>query len=212
MPGQPGGRIHQRTVPALFPEEGPVCVVLYGEAPGPLGADRSGLPFWGDRSGRLVYRALVAAGMAEVPERAWAHWEGGELARQHLRPTLHGVALSNAFASCPTKDGERFCAPSNAELRQPENLARIRAELDLAARRCPGTLSVIALGRRADWALAEVARSPEAPPFTRYALPHPSAQALLATAPDNGRGARLVDLQREWEAALAARLAAVRAG
>ena len=47
-------RILQTLVLPLFPVTGPVKVMLFGEAPGPLGADQSGVPFWGDRSGKLV--------------------------------------------------------------------------------------------------------------------------------------------------------------
>jgi hypothetical protein len=34
------------------------------------------------------------------------------------------------------------------------------------------------------------------------ALPHPSAQALLVSAKDNGRGMKLAELERRWEARL----------
>jgi uracil-DNA glycosylase len=47
-----------------------VRVLLLGEAPGPRGADQSGIPFWGDRAGVLVYRALERAGLARVPAEA----------------------------------------------------------------------------------------------------------------------------------------------
>ena len=188
------GRIRGTKVVARFPGQGPVRVFLMGEAPGPLGADQSGIPFWGDRAGLLVYRALAVAGLAEVPEAAWEIWSGAKLRAAGLEPALRGAALGNAFPACPTEDGERFRAPKDAELRDPANLARLGAELAEAARRCPGTLKVIGLGRRAAWVLDRL----PAPPFELEVLPHPSAQGLLQAAPDKGRGLRLADLQAAW--------------
>ncbi|HTL97404.1 MAG TPA: uracil-DNA glycosylase family protein [Holophagaceae bacterium] len=189
------GRILGTKVAARFPRQGPVRVFLMGEAPGPLGADQSGLPFWGDRAGLLVYRALAAAGMAEVPEAAWGIWNGPRLKAAGLEPQLRGAALGNAFPRCPTDDGERFRAPKDAELRDPANLARLGAELHEAARRCPGTLRILGLGRRAAWVLDKLEAPP---PFQLTVLPHPSAQGLLQAAPDKGRGLRLADLQTAW--------------
>ena len=189
------GRIQGREVGALFPAKGPVRILLLGEAPGPLGADQSGLPFWGDRAGRLVYRALEAAGMAEVPPGAWEAWDGARFAACGLRPVLRGAALGNAFPRCPTDNGETFRAPKDRELRDPSNLARLGADLALAAGRCPGRLQVIGLGRRAAWVLDQL---PGPPPFDLAVLPHPSAQGLLQAAPDKGRGLRLADLQEAW--------------
>jgi hypothetical protein len=166
-----------------------------GEAPGPLGADQSGLPFWGDRAGQLVYRALESAGMAEVPAAAWERWDGGRFAATGLRPLLRGAVLGNAFPACPTDDGERFRAPKDRELRDPANLARLSADLVQAAARCPDRLSLIGLGRRAAWVLDQLT---DAPPYDLMVLPHPSAQGLLQAAPGKGRGLRLQDLQDAW--------------
>ncbi|MSP59749.1 MAG: hypothetical protein EXR72_05295 [Myxococcales bacterium] len=198
------GRISRRHVPALFPVAGPVHVVLVGEAPGPRGADQSGLPFWGDRAGQLVYRALQEAGLAEVPAAAWDDWDGARLAARGLAPALRGAALTNAYPSCPTRDGHSFRAPTDGELRDPENRARIAAELSQAARRCPGRLRVIAFGKRAEWLFAKLEG---APPFDFACLPHPSAQGLLNSAPERGRGRKLADLQAEWQEKLARLLA-----
>lgn len=196
-------RIFQTPVAPLFPLEGPVRVMLFGEAPGPLGADKSEIPFWGDRAGLLVYRALEVANLAEVPPEAYEDWDGARLKARGLSPTLHGAALSNAFQSCPTRDGQTFKAPTDRELSSTENLARIAQELSHAASRCAGTLRVIAMGKRAEWLFR---RLEGAPPFDFFTLPHPSAQGLLQAAPDKGKGLRLADLQAAWEQRLGALL------
>lgn len=196
-------RIFQTPVAPLFPLEGPVQVLLFGEAPGPLGADKSGIPFWGDRAGLVVYRALEAAGLARVPAEAYADWDGARLKANGLTPIITGVALSNAYPSCPTRDGQTFKAPTDRELAGPENLARIGRELALAASRCPGRLRVIALGKRAQWLFQRIEG---APVFDLVTLPHPSAQGLLQAAPGKGKGLRLADLQAAWEARLEALL------
>lgn len=189
------GRILGTEVVARFPETGPVRVFLLGEAPGPLGADQSGIPFWGDRAGLLVYRALEDAGMATIPETAWSRWDGGALKVAGLAPALRGAALGNAYPRCPSDDGQRFRAPKDAELRSEANLARLGAELRAAADRCPGRLRILGLGRRAAWVLDKLE---DPPPFDLEVLPHPSAQGLLQAAPDKGRGLRLADLQAAW--------------
>jgi uracil-DNA glycosylase len=196
-------RIHGQPVPALFPATGPVSVMLFGEAPGPRGADQSGLPFWGDGAGITVFRALAAAGRADVPEAAWEDWDGARFKRLALRPCLHGTALSNAYPACPTKDGEHFHAPSNRDLLAPENQARLLRELHQAAGGGPTPLRVITFGKRAEWVLE---RLPGVPALDLHALPHPSAQGLLQAAPGKGRGLRLADLRAAWEEALLALL------
>ncbi len=196
-------RIHGQPVPALFPASGPVSVMLFGEAPGPRGADQSGLPFWGDGAGVTVFRALAAAGRADVPEAAWEDWDGARFKRLGLIPRLHGTALSNAYPACPTKDGEHFHAPSNRDLLAPENQARLLAELTRASAERTSPLRVIAFGKRAGWILE---RLPGVPALDLHALPHPSAQGLLQAAPGKGRGLRLADLRAAWEEALLALL------
>jgi len=188
-------RILQTQVTPLFPVSGPVDLMLFGEAPGPRGADQSGIPFWGDRAGALVYRALEAAGMARVPPEAYGHWDGAELKALGLVPELAGAALSNAFPHCPSRDLQTFRAPTDAELRAPANLARLQAELERAAARCRGPLRVIALGRRAQWIFQ---RQEGWPGFLLRSLPHPSAQGLLQAAPGKGKGLKLADLQAAW--------------
>ena len=196
-------RIHGHPVPALFPESGTVSVMLFGEAPGPRGADQSGLPFWGDGAGITVYRALVATGRAEVPAAAWEDWDGARFKAMGLTPRLSGTALSNAYPACPTKDGDHFHAPSNQELLAPVNLERLSAELARAAAGRTSPLRVIALGKRAQWVLSRV---PEAPPIELCVLPHPSAQGLLQAAPNRGKGLILAYLRAAWQENLQALL------
>ena len=196
-------RILGQPTPALFPPTGPVRVLLFGEAPGPRGADQSGIPFWGDRAGIAVYRALAAAGLAEVPAAAWEDWDGARLKVLGLAPVLRGAALSNAWPACPTRDGERFRAPSDRELRSPANLARLAGELARAAAGRTTPLRVIAFGTRPRWVLERLPELTEGlPPFDLHALPHPSAQGLLQAAPGKGKGLRLEDLRAAWEAGL----------
>jgi len=189
-------RIHGHPVPALFPDSGPVSVMLFGEAPGPRGADQSGLPFWGDGAGITVYRALVATGRAEVPAAAWADWDGARFKALGLTPRLHGTALSNAYPACPTKDGDHFHAPSNRDLLAPANLERLSGELARAAAGRNAPLRVIALGKRAQWLLSPLTNDLS---LELHALPHPSAQGLLQGAPNRGKGLRLDDLRNEWQ-------------
>jgi uracil-DNA glycosylase len=197
-------RILQTQVTALFPDSGPIRLMLLGEAPGPRGADQSGVPFWGDRAGVLVYRALERAGLATVPPLAYEKWDGATLKAKGLFPLLREAVLSNAFPYCPSRDLQTFRAPTDKELRSPANLARLRKELHEAARRCRGPLRVITLGTRAQWMLRNLQETPE---LELHGLPHPSAQGLLQAAPGKGKGLKMVDLQRDWEAALAALLA-----
>ena len=198
-------RISGQNVPALFPDSGPVSVMLFGEAPGPRGADQSGIPFWGDGAGITVYRALVATGRAEVPEIAWEDWDGARFKALGLMPRLHGTALSNAYPACPTKDGDHFHAPTNRNLLAPLNLERLSAELARAAKDRTSPLRVIALGKRAQWVLNQV---PEAPLIELCVLPHPSAQGLLQAAPGRGKGSLLADLRAAWQENLQALLGA----
>lgn len=193
-------RIQQTLVSPLFPTSGPVWILLVGEAPGPRGADQSGIPFWGDRAGKLVFQALVKAGLAEVPEDAWGSWDGKLLKAKGLNPILHGAALGNAYPICPTRDGQTFRAPTDAELRSPENLARIRGDVMRAASFCPGRLKIIAMGKRALWLFGRLENAPD---FELHVLPHPSAQGLLQGAPNKGKGLHLVDLEQTWRARLA---------
>lgn len=193
-----------KAVPPRFPDAGPVHVLCIGEAPGPRGADKSGVPFFGDRAGRPLYGALVLADACTLPAQvAELPWDGAVFARHALMPELRGVALGNAFDQCPTNDGRKFRAPTRAELESPQNLARLAHDVDTAAAR--GLTLIVALGRVAARVSALLlARYPDRwPGVTLHVTPHPSAQGLLSAAPDRGRGARLADLAHAWEQDLA---------
>lgn len=191
------GRIRGAAVPLHVPATGPVHVLVVGEAPGPRGADKSGIPFWGDAAGTLLYTVLERVGAATVPARvADGPWDGARLAAEGLAPVLHGVAVGNAWPACPTNDGHRFRAPTRAELEGPDNLARLGREL--AVLRARGVQGVVALGRVAARTMARVLDTEGAQGLVLAPLPHPSAQGLLSMAPDRGRGARMADLQALW--------------
>lgn len=64
-------------------------VMIVGEAPGYLGADRTGVPFTGDRSGRRVQALLIRLGLSEESDPV------AEL------PRLHGVFLTNVVRCNP---------------------------------------------------------------------------------------------------------------
>jgi uracil-DNA glycosylase len=190
-------RIIGGIVPPLLPDSGTVWSIVYGEAPGPRGADQSGVPFWGDGAGIPLYRGLVAAGCAELDDSVWGRWDGAELRRAGLWPRLIGVALSNAFPRCPTDDGKRFRAPKRGELFSAANLARLRDELGASLAR--GASKVITLGRCAAQTLEPLAGERG---LKLIALPHPSSQGLLMSAPGKGRGMRLEDLRAQWQTRL----------
>ena len=177
--------------------------MLVGEAPGPRGADQSGIPFWGDRAGKIVYQVLSKAGLAEVPVEAWESWDGKILKERGLNPILHGIALGNAYPICPTNDGQTFRAPTDAELRSPENLARITGDVGRAASLCLARLRIIAMGKRALWLFGRLELLEGAPDFELHVLSHPSAQGLLQSAPNKGKGLHLADLELAWRAQLA---------
>lgn len=192
-------RIRGATVPTRAPASWPVHVLVVGEAPGPRGADKSGVPFWGDAAGAALYAALQRVGAAELPAAVAAGaWDGARFAAEGLVPVLHGAALGNAWPCCPTDDGHRFRAPTRGELEGADNLARLRD--DVAALRARGLRGVVALGRVAARTMARVLEAPAAAGLLLVAVPHPSAQGLLSMAPDRGRGARLADLQALWTA------------
>lgn len=195
-------RIRGAAVPPLEPRDlqSPLRAVLVGEAPGPRGADQSMIPFFGDRAGRPLYAALEAAGLLtwEGDPRT-VPWDGARLIAAGVRPVVQGVLLTNAFDRCPTDDGVKFRAPSRAERESAANLARLRRDIQRAMER--GATRVCCLGKVAT-AVVELL----ALPIAVHAVPHPSAQGLLTSAPDRGKGARMADLEAAWQRDLVALL------
>lgn len=193
-------RILGTRVPARFPSDGPVRAMLFGEAPGPRGADKSRIPFFGDRAGRPVYGALVMAGMCrivrdgETVDLDSLPWDGAKLAAMGAEPLLRGAALSNAYDACPTDDGQSFRAPSRAELSSPSNVARLEREIGRAVD--AGLEVIVTLGRAADNAIGDMLGVRDIPIFRYESVRHPSAQALLFAKDRNGRG--LGEMEDAW--------------
>src|SRR5436305_3150433 len=101
-------------------------IVLVGEAPGRLGAERTGVPFSGDQSGQRLDRLLATAG--------WARAD---------------VFITNAVLCNPRDATGRNRPPSMGELRAcREHLAATLA--------CGQPRLVVALGRRALAALGKI--------------------------------------------------------
>lgn len=191
------GRIRSTSVPMLLPAEGPVHVLIVGEAPGPRGADKSGIPFFGDAAGRHLYTALERLGAMAMPlEIDTLPWDGAAFTAAGLAPVARGVALGNAFDRCPSDDGDSFRAPLRSELESAENFARLDRDLDELTTR--GLKGVVTLGRVAARTFDVLLTQAPRPALARRALPHPSAQGLLSMAPDRGKGAKMADLQEAW--------------
>lgn len=196
------GRISGAPIPPLLPDDptSPIRAILIGEAPGPRGADQSGIPFFGDRAGKPLYAAMRAAGVLTwVGDPDRVPWDGARLVAAGVRPVVQQVLLTNAFDRCPTDDGRTFRAPSRSERESPANLARLRQDVALAVGR--GADRICCLGKVA----ASVAQLLDTG-LTVHALPHPSAQGLLTSAPNRGKGARMADLEAAWVLHLAALL------
>jgi hypothetical protein len=210
-----GPRIRGTRVKPLFPRSGAVDAIIYGEAPGPRGADKSGIPFFGDRSGRLVWGALIEAERCElvvpitsagtrVSERSGAdadvaellELDGATLRTRRVTPLLSGVAVSNAFPVCPTDNGVTFRAPGRREMGSEGNLARVQRELAVARRR--GLRTVVTLGRNADWLLGTKLGLREDPSIRYATLVHPSPLGLMSLLARQGKGMRMAALEREW--------------
>ena len=191
---------------AFPPGDGPVSVLLAGEAPGPQGCDQSGHPFVGDLAGRHLFRALVATGRASFPAlppgAGPPPWDGAAMRDAGYLPTLRDTAVTNAYPACPTVDGFRFVAPTRAQAESPENLARLRGEVAEARRR--GLRAVVVLGKAADRVFGTALGLRDDPTLRYHAVCHPSAQGLLTTAPNRGKGAAITDLEDRWVAQLEA--------
>jgi hypothetical protein len=191
------GRILGTPVPMLLPTDGAVHVLVVGEAPGPRGADKSGVPFFGDAAGKHLYTALVRLGAITLPPAVdTLPWDGAEFTANGLVPRAHGIALGNAYDRCPTDDGSSFRAPLRAELESATNFARITR--DLTQLRARGLRGIVTLGRVATRTYDVFFKRTPIPELARRSLAHPSAQGLLSMAPDRGKGARMADLQEAW--------------
>jgi uracil-DNA glycosylase len=131
------------------PANGPphAAVLLVGEAPGRLGADRTGVPFHGDASGRRLELLLAASG-----------WSRDEL------------FITNAVLCNPRAADGRNRPPSAVELSNCRG--HLAATLSLVRPRL-----VVALGRRAAVALGALVPHTlaRAQPGALQAWPHPHA-------------------------------------
>ena len=198
----PNGRILGTRVAARFPGKGPVSALVYGEAPGPNGADKSGIPFFGDRAGLPLYEVLEDEGRCSYAKsRDGVKWDGAALVEAGIEPILKNVALSNAYAQCPTDDGQKFRAPKKTEMSSPENVERVRAEIERARKR--GLESVVVLGRVADWLLGTYLGLRDDPDVAYYQITHPSPLGLMAMARKAGKGTRVSAMKDEWKRSFA---------
>lgn len=194
----PKGRILGTRVPALFPAKGSVSALIYGEAPGPNGADKSKIPFFGDRAGRPLYEALEEEARCRFTKPLDdVSWDGSALREAGIRPIVSDVALSNAYSVCPTDDGEHFRAPSKKEMSSAENVKRVRAELAKARRR--GLHTVIVLGRTADWLLGTHLGLKDDPSIAYHQITHPSPLGLMGMAKRAGKGVRVSAMKEQWK-------------
>lgn len=196
------GRISGAPVPPLFPDDpsAPIRAILIGEAPGPRGADQSRIPFFGDRAGKPLYAAMRDAGVVSwIGDPGSVPWDGARLISAGVRPVVSHVLLTNAFDRCPTDDGKKFRAPTRAERESQANLARLRGDIALAVSR--GADRICCLGKVAASVVTLLDTG-----LTVHALPHPSAQGLLTSAPNRGKGARMSELEAAWVNSLAALL------
>lgn len=174
-------RILQTPVPALFSNGWP-STIIYGEAPGPRGADKSGIPFLGDVCGKILYQTLahldfVQFSNADVEELYYDNWKGEKLKELYeLYPfELKNLAISNAYPRCPTDNGETFRAPTWQEILAEDNAQRIHGEI----RRLTAVPKILALGRSAEYALQQLGYKP-------IYVPHPSP-CNLARYGTNGK-------------------------
>ena len=156
---------HNAPVPPWGSRDSPLLIV--GLAPGRRGANRTGLPFWGDSSGDLLMQALETHGALQI--------RGGQ-------PRLRGVRLVNAVACLPP--GNR---PKAIEI---QTCREAWLERELAPKR-----TILSLGRVAHESVRKgLAHSPSQMPFAHRAIAKLSGRTLLTSfhpSPLNTRTGRL---------------------
>lgn len=113
-------------------------LMLVGEAPGYRGADRTGVPFTGDRSGRRVQALLMRLGLSEEDNPAVE------------RPRLRGVYLTNVVRCNPP--GNRNPTPDEVSRCTPY----LRAEMAALRPAVVATLGLFA----AAWAFQDLLGRP----------------------------------------------------
>jgi len=120
-------------VPA-FGDSKPTLLIV-GLAPGMHGANRTGRPFTGDDSGKLLYQTLFDLGLSSMPESK--DRDDGLI--------LHGVRITNAVKCLPPQN-----KPSTTEIRNcsPYLIDEIKA--------LPESCSLLALGKLAHDAILRV--------------------------------------------------------
>jgi uracil-DNA glycosylase len=137
-----------------FPRAPHPQLLVIGEAPGPLGANRTGFPFWGDHSGLDLYGLIESLGLLDAPLERWKR--GADLSGTQPPPGRY--AITNACPQMPLLPDGGFCAPEPARLEQES--ARLADEVKALAPR-----AVLACGKAAAFTLARAsARLGDAPP------------------------------------------------
>ncbi len=151
-----------RPLPAFGDPRAAIAIV--GLAPAAQGGNRTGRMFTGDRSGEFLFAALHRAGLADRPVSEGPH---------------DGLHLSGVLISAAVR-----CAPPQNRP-TPAEAARCRPFLHRDLASLPGLRVVLALGRIAHDAVAELVRTAE--PGSRVPAFRHGSEHLLPG------GARLVD-------------------
>jgi len=167
---------------AAVPGHGPASarLMLVGTAPGRLGADRTGLPFMGDASGRRLTAALgprrpgvyISNVVKCAPKRCDVKG----------RPGFHEPQPEPLYDHGRCRLTEARCRALNRDP-SAEEVARCRPFLERELK-LVNPVGVVALGRLAEQVLQEILGRPPVPapsgvpvgaaPFLAY-LPHPAA-------------------------------------
>ena len=143
-------------VPAFGPIDAPVVVI--GMAPGVRGANRTGRPFTGDHAGLLLYKTLLAFGLAT----------GQYEARPDDGLTLTGCRIVNAVRCVP---------PAN--LPTPAETTTCNRFLTLELQRMPNLRVALALGVLAHAAVLKACGIPQSHVRFRHGATHELPDGLL---------------------------------